>query len=530
MSATNRLEVTGGNGADEHMARRPNLLLITCDQWRGDSLSAAGHPVVKTPNVDALAAEGVLFSRHYAGAAPCSPARACIYTGLYQMTNRVCRNGTPLDERHGNLALYARRLGYDPTLFGYTDTAPDPRRLAPGDPLLTSYEGVLPGFTARQLLPEHQKQWLSWLAARGRDVSMGSPEIHRAAGTSAKRIGNGPPAYSREETPTAFVAGEFIRWLGEQDGPWFAHVSFISPHPPFVAPEPYNRMYSPDDGPDFARASSRKAEQAIHPLVALQHDHEKMGKFVIGAKGKVAGWDEASFRQIRATYWGMISEVDAQLGRMFGSVRDAGAWDDTVVILTSDHAELMGDHLMLGKGGFFDGSYHLPLIVRDPRRKTAAGTKVDVFTEAVDITPTALDLIGAAVPAHLDGRPLTPFLDGRTPPAWRDAAHWEFDFRSIAKRKAETHFGIASRQCNLAVIRTDRLKYVHFGGGLPPVLFDLANDPAETRNVADDPSYRAARLEMAERLLEWRAEHLDQSLALSELTENGVAGEYHALP
>ncbi|TIU24597.1 MAG: phosphonate monoester hydrolase, partial [Mesorhizobium sp.] len=105
--------------------RRPNVLLITCDQWRGDCLSAAGHKVVRTPNADALAAEGVLFRQHYGGAAPCSPARACLYTGLYQMNNRVCRNGTPLDARHGNIALSARSLGYDPTLFGYTDVSPD---------------------------------------------------------------------------------------------------------------------------------------------------------------------------------------------------------------------------------------------------------------------------------------------------------------------------------------------------------------------------------------------------------------------
>ncbi|TJW16898.1 MAG: phosphonate monoester hydrolase, partial [Mesorhizobium sp.] len=155
----------------ENRVSRPNVLLITCDQWRGDCLSAAGHPVVKTPNVDALAAEGVLFRRHYAGAAPCSPARACLYTGLYQMNNRVCRNGTPLDARHGNIALSARAVGYDPTLFGYTDVAPDPRRLAAGDPRLRSYEGVLPGFSVRQLLPEHQKQWLSWLRTQGIDTS-----------------------------------------------------------------------------------------------------------------------------------------------------------------------------------------------------------------------------------------------------------------------------------------------------------------------------------------------------------------------
>ena len=299
--------------------RKPNFLLITCDQWRGECLSAAGHPTVKTPNADALAAEGVMFVRHYAGAAPCAPARACLYTGLYQMTNRVCRNGTPLDTRHGNIASFTRRLGYDPTLFGYTDTGPDPRQLAPRDPLLASYEGVLPGFTARQLLPEHQKQWLSWLAARGIDASAGSPDIHRATHHAGK-ITSAPPIYSKDETPAAFLAGEFIRWLSEQDpgAPWFAHISFISPHPPFVVPAPYNTMYDPQDGPHFRQATTKGAEREIHPFVDYEISHRRVGDFVVDAKGKIAGLSEAEFRQIRATYCGMISEVDAQLGRALG--------------------------------------------------------------------------------------------------------------------------------------------------------------------------------------------------------------------
>eukprot|EP01037_Dinobryon_pediforme_P043276 gene43276-54206_t len=119
-----------------------NVILITADQWRADCLGAAGHPVVKTPNIDRLAAEGVRFARHYGQAAPCSPARACLYTGLYQMTNRVVRNGTPLDHRHLTLAQAARALGYDPTLFGYTDIAVDPRTTTPADPWLRTYEGI----------------------------------------------------------------------------------------------------------------------------------------------------------------------------------------------------------------------------------------------------------------------------------------------------------------------------------------------------------------------------------------------------
>ena len=125
------------------MTDKPNILLITADQWRGDCLSALGHPQVLTPAVDALAAEGTLFARHYAGAAPCSPARASLYTGLYQMNHRVCRNGTPLDRRFDTVALAARRAGYDPTLFGYTDTAPDPRGLDPAESELKTSIWVL---------------------------------------------------------------------------------------------------------------------------------------------------------------------------------------------------------------------------------------------------------------------------------------------------------------------------------------------------------------------------------------------------
>jgi arylsulfatase A-like enzyme len=509
------------------MARtKPNILLITCDQWRGDCLSAAGHPVVRTPSSDALAAEGVLFRRHFGGAAPCSPARACLYTGLYQMNNRVCRNGSPLDRRHGNIALAARALGYDPTLFGYTDVSPDPRYLAPGDPLLTSYEGVLPGFTVRQALPEHQKQWLSWLAARGVDSSAGHPDIHRPAKGVGKTVTNAPPIYSAEETPTAFLAGEFVRWLGEQEAErgWFAHLSFISPHPPFIVPEPYNTLYDPADGPGFQRAESPRREAAAHPFLDYVIGRQKQGKFLPGMKGKVSSFDDEDFRALRALYYGMISETDAQLGRIWQALRKAGAWDDTIIVLTSDHAEMMGDHFMLGKGGFFDQSFHIPLIIRDPRLRKTAGSVVDKFTEAVDVMPTLLDLLGTTLPAHLDGRSLAPFLRGKKPSGWRDAAHWEFDFRSIEKGSAERHFGLKPQQCNLAVVRGDRWKYVHFGGGLPPLLFDMDSDPGELINLADDPAFLPVRLEYAERLLAWRAEHLDQSLALSALTDRGVVG------
>ena len=498
---------------------RPNVLLITADQWRGDCLSAVGHACVKTPNIDRLARQGVLFRRHYAGAAPCSPARATLYTGLYQMNHRVCRNGSPLDARFDNLALAARRAGYDPTLFGYTDTAPDPRGLPGGDPHLTSYEGVLPGFTVRQLLPERERPWLSWLRSRGH-AGADSRAVHAAAGSADGGVSNAPPAYSSDETQTAFLAGEFIRWLGEQDQPWFAHVSFLRPHPPFVVPEPYNGLFTAESGPAFARHADAAAERALHPYLAYAMPLLDKGSFVYGAQGPVGAWSGGDLAAIRAIYYGMIAEVDAQLGRIWQALEASGAWDDTVIVFTSDHAEMAGDHWTLGKGGFFEGSYHIPLVIRDPQA-AAKAVAVDRFTSAADIFPTLCARLGVEPRNHVDGASLSPFLAGKeADTAWRGEAFWEFDFRDIANGAAERHFGLRPNECNLSVLRGERFKYVHFAG-LPPLLFDLQDDPMELRNLAEDPAYLGERLRLAERLLSLRARHLDQTLAYTELTAAG---------
>ncbi|TCT09161.1 arylsulfatase A-like enzyme [Tepidamorphus gemmatus] len=495
-----------------------NILLITADQWRGDTFGAAGHPVVRTPNIDRLAGEGVRFARHFGQAAPCSPARACLYTGLYQMTNRVCRNGTPLDRRHDTLALAMRRAGYDPTQFGYTDVSLDPRDRSGRDPALTTYESVLPGMSVRVLLPEHARPWLSWLRGRGVEVPAGL-DIYLPRNAPADPPAGAAPVYGPDETETAFLTNEFLRWLWEQDGPWFAHVSFLRPHPPFIVPEPYASMYPPEAATVFVRQPTAAEAAALHPFLAYSLASIRKGSFVYGAEGLISEWDDAARRQIRATYWGMVSEVDAQIGRILDGLDEAGAAADTMVILTSDHGEMLGDQWLFGKLGWFDASYHVPLIIRDPKT-TAGGTVVESFTESIDIMPTILERIGAEVPDHLDGRSLMPFLRGETPPGWRAEAHWEFDFREVATGETEAAFGLPLDALNLAVIRSERYKYVHFAG-LPPLLFDLEREPGELVDRANDPAYAAIRLEMAEKLLAWRARHLDRRLSGIELTEGG---------
>ena len=146
-----------------------NILFITADQWRGECLSCLGH-MVQTPNLDELAADAVLFRRHYANAVPCGPSRASIHTGMYLQNHRSGTNGTPLDARHTNWALETRRAGYDPVLFGYTDTANDPREFDLDDPILKSYEGLLPGIRPIIQMGTFPDAWADWLSERGYDI------------------------------------------------------------------------------------------------------------------------------------------------------------------------------------------------------------------------------------------------------------------------------------------------------------------------------------------------------------------------
>ena len=475
----------------------PNVLLITLDQFRGDCLSAAGHPLVRTPNLDALAAEGVRFARHYSQASPCAPGRAALYTGTYQMNNRVVANGTPLDLRFDNIALAARRAGYDPVLFGYTDQAIDPRMsTGPDDPRLSSYEGVLPGFRCVLDLSAGHEPWREWLAAQG--------HVTRSAVHALKSEHERPA----ELSVSAFTTDAVIDWINGAAAGWFVHASYIRPHPPYSAAGDYSLMYDPAD-----------VGEPIPPVANPEKFHELM----LQLDNTKAPTDDAELRRMRAQYFGMISEVDAQLGRLWQALRDSGAWDDTVVIVTSDHAELLGDHGLREKVGYWETSQHIPCIVRDPRNASSAGTVVQRFTENVDIMPTICDAVGIDIPVQCDGLPLTPFLEGTEPPWWRDAAHWEYDWRfALIQLGADVPWPWkrSLEKQTLCVHRTDDIAYVQFGDGRF-VCFDLAADPT-WRTECDDQS---RVLRAAQELLTWRMQMTDRQHT-GFLVENGGTGRW----
>lgn len=508
------------------------VLLITLDQWRADCLSAAGHPLLKTPHLDALASDGALFRKHYGQATPCGPARASLLTGLYLHNHRSLRNGTPLDYRHPNIATEVRKAGLHPVLFGYTDTSLDPREHPQNDPLLTTYEGVLPGFSVGTSLTSDLRPWLIELQHRGYKVDMAlerQGRIWNHLRTTQTEGGSGPsfaPAqFKSEDSDTSFVTDRIIDHLGAyRDDDCLIFASYLRPHPPLVAPAPYHALYAAGDVPPPRRKASRQEEALQHPWLALRLDALYSGSAPIGDDIPLESFDEPAWRQLAATYFGLIAELDDSLGRLFNFMKQKGLYDETLIILTADHGEQLGEHWLIGKEGYFDASFHVPLIIRDPKAVAAGikGRTVDAFTEAIDIVPTILDWLGSDVPRTLDGHSLLPFLHGADPTNWRSAAHWGYDFRDLREPGIQAALGLDMEECGVNVIRDDRYKYVHFSS-LPPLFFDLGRDRHEFNNVAEDPAYQNLIATYARKLLSWRMQHEDRTLSHMHL---GPGGNY----
>jgi arylsulfatase A-like enzyme len=509
---------------------RPNVLFITFDQWRGDCLSSAGHPLLRTPHLDALAADGALFAQHFTNASPCAPARASLYSGLYLHNHRAVRNGMPLADRHTNIAREARKGGYDPVLFGFTDTAVDPRGLPASDPRLATFAGVLPGFSVGLDLPGDSHAWIDWLAARGhpRPPAETPRDIWLPKGGSPRqKVDAAPARYAAEESETAFLTDRVLAYIaGRASGdPWFIHLSYFRPHSPLVAPAPYNTLYDPADCPVPKRAANLAREKAQHPWLARHLDRQRAGPAPVQDRLPMATLDDAGVGQLRATYYGLIGELDDAIGRIVHQLKALNLYDRTLIAITSDHGDMLGDHWCWGAEGYFDQAFHVPLILHEPSSPPVRGVRIDRFTEAVDVMPTLLEAVGLPVPPECDGHSLLPLLRGGPAPDWRSAVQWEFDFRDLRAAGIGSDLELAPEHCRINVIRDADYKYVHFVG-LPPLFFDLGRDPDELEDRANDPDYAGLRLDYTQRMLSWRLAHEDRTLSHLHLGPGGV----HAIP
>ncbi len=503
------------------MADPKNVLFIVIDQLRADCIFGALADHIDIPNLRALMADAVTFHRHFSVVNPCGPSRASLLTGQFAMNHRSVRNGTPLRHDTPNVATEMRKAGYTPLLFGYTDTSQDPRAFDAGDPAVRSYEHPMNGFSeALEMRFEMSYPWRSHLINQGYIFDSYADVFKPVSPTGDAPKINDPALYRAEDSDTAFLTDRFLATMPAYKGTnWFAHLTYIRPHPPLVAPAPYNAMYDPTTIPMPERHNDPKDEAAQHPFFGPTLAAKTPAGNVVGFPD-LEPTDE-NIQTLRAIYMGLITEVDAHIGRVMNFLKDSGQYDDTLIIVTADHGEMLGDHHAWSKFTVHDAAFHTPLIIRQPDNAARAGAVVMQPVETIDITPTILDWVGQDIPNAVDGRSLLPLLRGDIPQDWRRYSFSELDFSEpTAPTLWERTLGTGPSTSSLSILREERFTLVEFAAALPPILYDH-QARGEMQNVAELPDYKDEVHRLSRLMLRHRMRNMDHTLSLVTITEDG---------
>ena len=415
-----------------------NLLFILSDQHQAAAMGCAGHPLVQTPNLDRLAASGTRFTNAYTNCAVCVPARAALATGRYVHQLGNWDNGLPYD---GDVPSWGHRLndaGYQVDSIGKLHF-----RSAEDDN----------GFT-HEIEPLHVVEGVGDPAGGIRDGSL--------IRNWRRGIEGAGPADSTYQQYDIRNRENAIRWLGQHADdvkPWALFLSFVTPHPPFLSPlETYN-LYPHEDitmPPQW-----RESEWPQHPA------YQYMRRFF----GFEHAFDEAILRRLHATYYGICTFLDDQIGQVLAALDALNLRDSTRIIYTSDHGEQLGARGVIGKFTMYEEASAIPFILSGP--DVPAGKVADTPVSLIDCYPTVLDALGCPQP-HADAE-----LPG--------ASLWEFAAAEDRDRTifAEYH-AIASNNAYY-MLRDRRYKYIYHVDARPQ-LFDLTHDPDELHDLAINPS------------------------------------------
>ena len=499
------------------MARKAkNVLFIMFDQLRWDYLSCYGHPHLDTPHIDRLASKGVRFNRAYVQSTICGSSRMCAYTGRYVHSHGVGWNNIPLKVGEMTMGDHLREIGVDCWLIGKTHMAADYKGMERfgldpetqigarmeecGFDVWVRDDGLwAEGHMGRY--DERRSPYNEYLQSKGYEgENPWHDYANSAAGDDGKMMSGWFLKNSREaahiheeDSETPWLTDRAIEFIEEKKGgaPWVCHLSYIKPHWPYIVPAPYNSMYGPEHVIPIRRTNEERAN--AHPVFA-------------GFQEKLVG-RSFSRDDVRETvipaYMGLIKQADDQMGRLFKYLEDTGAMDDTMIVLTSDHGDYLGDHWLGEKELFHDQSVRVPFIIYDPSEAADAtrGTVSDELVEMIDLTATFIDLHGARIPDEwVEGRSLMPLLRGETPDDWRDYAVSEYDYSaSKVAKELEVH----PKDARLFMIADKRWKFMHAEGGFRPMLFDLENDPDEFVDLGADPKHAGIVSLMYDRLAEW---------------------------
>lgn len=282
-----------------------------------------------------------------------------------------------------------------------------------------------------------------------------------------------------------------MEFIEAQEGPWCCHLSYIKPHWPYIVPDPYASMFGPEDVQDVVRSDSER--QNAHPIFMA---------FMDTKVGEAFSRQEVRDAVIPA-YMGLIKQADDQMGRLFKWLEDTGRMQNTMIVLTSDHGDFLGDHWMGEKTFFQDASTKVPLIVYDPSAEADAtrGTVCDALVESIDLAPTFVDFAGGKPATHiLEGESLLPILHGERAETLRDYVICEYDY-SASPVAHLTEMSV--REAVMFMVSDKKWKLIHFEGGHRPMLFDLEGDPDELVDLGDSDAHDEVIGEMYDKLFAW---------------------------
>ncbi|QDL93996.1 phosphonate monoester hydrolase (plasmid) [Paroceanicella profunda] len=514
-----------------------NILFIMFDQLRWDYLGCAGHPFLETPHIDALAARGVRFSRTYVQSPVCGASRMSTYTGRYVSSHGAAWNNFPLKVGERTIGSHLRRLGMESWLIGKTHMKADAAGM---EELGVSRDGVIGARVAEcgfdpwvrddglwgegpdGFYDDKRSPYNAYLHAQGYDVANPWHDHANAGVTEAGDMASGwlmqhadRPANIREQdSETPWLTSRAIEFMEAKRGaaPWLCHLSYIKPHWPYIVPAPYHAMYGRNQVVPPVRHPSERA--APHPVYE---------QYMNNAIGRAFSRDAVRDKVIPA-YMGLIKQCDDQMGRLFAYLEDSGRMEDTLIVITSDHGDYLGDHWLGEKDLFHECSVKVPLIIFDPRAEAddTRGTVCDALVEQIDLAATFIEAAGGEVPAHVvEGRSLMPFLEGAAPEDWRSFAISEYDYSATPMA---ANLGLAPRDARLFMVADTRWKFMHAEGGFRPMLFDLHSDPQELTDLGASPAHAGIIDAMYARLGLW-ARRMAQRTAISDAQILGMRGK-----
>lgn len=439
---------------------QPNILLLMCDQFRGDCLSFAGHPDVKTPYLDTLAAEGAFFGHAYSSCPSCIPARAALFTGKSQPHHGRVGYEDGIDWNYDHmLAEELTSHGYQTECIGKMHVHPVRKHC--GFETLRLHDGYLGHYRGANV-PHHQHQSVTDDYLYDLKKAIGPEADITASGPECNSWVTHPWIYPEHLHPTNWVTEESIRFLETRDRtrPFFLMASYVRPHQPFDAPASYFDLY--------------KDKELRAPALGDWEDTSRTERFGY-IKDSIYGCsDPVQQHNAMAGYYACITHVDHQIGRLLTALMESGEYENTVILFLSDHGELLFDHSLYRKVFPYEGSTHVPLIIRTGKNVCpSTPLRSDTLTELRDVMPTILDFAHIPVPEGVDGFSLVPEIAGIGRNN-RPYLHGEHSF----------HSGLSSQ-----FIVTEHDKYIWYSETGKEEYFNLSIDPREEHNAIADTGY-----------------------------------------